>query len=72
MAATLVLTGVTGPGDDLSAVTFTQVLWFSIDPVNNIVSFQRFGETQTQTVTVNAATTITATKSGSTWYMAIS
>lgn len=72
MAGTLTITGVTGPADTLSAVVYTNVLYYHIDCVNNIVSFRREGETQDAYITVVAAATVTATKSGSTWTLTIS
>lgn len=72
MAGTLTITGVTAAGDSLSAVVFTNLLFYHIDCVNNIVSFQRSGETQVSYVTVVSAATVTATKSGSTWTLTIS
>lgn len=72
MAATVTVTGVTGPGTALSAVVYTNVLWFRIDAVQNILTFQKDGQLNEQCVTVVAATTVTATKSGSTWTLTIS
>ena len=72
MAATLTVTGVTGPGDSLSAVVYTNVLWFRVDADLNILSFQKDGMLSTTYITVNSASTVTATKSGTTWALTIS
>lgn len=72
MAATVTVTGVTGPGVALAAVVYTNVLWFRVDAVQNILTFQKDGQLNEQAVTVVAATTVTATKSGSTWTLTIS
>lgn len=72
MAGTLTVTGVTAAGDSLSAVVYSNLEFYHIDCVNNIVSFREVGKTAVSFVTVVAASTVTATKSGSTWTLTIS
>jgi hypothetical protein len=72
MAGTLTVTGKTGPGVTLTAAVYTDLLFYHVDCVNNIVSFQKNGSQTVSYVTVVAAATVTATKSGSTWTLTIS
>lgn len=72
MAATVTVTGVTGPGTALAAVVYTNVLWFRVDAVQNILTLQKDGQLNVQSITVNSASTVTATKSGTTWTLTIS
>lgn len=70
MSATLTLTGVVGPGDALTAGVFTGVTSFTVDCVNNLITFVQ--NAVTREVAITSATTITATKSGSTYTLTIS
>ena len=70
MAATLTLTGTVGPGNTLTAGVFSGVSEFTINADTNMVYFVQNGEHFE--VSVNAATTVTATKSGTTWALTIS
>jgi hypothetical protein len=72
MAATVTVTGVTGPGTALSARVFSNVLSFRVDAVLNILFLTIDGQLNETAITVVAATTVTATKSGSTWTLVIS
>lgn len=70
MAATVTVTGTVGPGATLTAGVFTGVTQFTIDCVQNMIYFE--SNTGRKEVSINAATTITATKSGSTYTLVIS
>lgn len=72
MAATLTLTGTAGPGNTVTANVFTDVISFEIDCVNNLISFKQSTTSQVTCISITAATTITATKSGSTYTLTIS
>jgi hypothetical protein len=72
MAATLTVTGYTGPGQTLTAKVFTNVLAFHVDTPTSMLSFTQSGSQQTTYVDITAATTVTATKSGTTWTLTIS
>lgn len=71
MAATCTITGVGGAGVTVSAQVFTNITFFTIDAVNNTIAMIQ-GSVPLPTISVNAATTVTATKSGSTWTLTIS
>jgi hypothetical protein len=71
MAATLTVTGTAGAGVTLTSQVYSGVTSFTIDAVNNLVSMT-LSDSRVFTVSVAAATTVTATKSGSTWTMTIS
>lgn len=71
MAATVTVTGTAGPALTVSAQVFTNVLSFTIDAVNNMITLFQSGVTVAP-ISVNAATTVTATKSGTTWTLTIS
>lgn len=71
MAATVTATGVVGAGVTLTAGVFTGVTQVTFDCVNNVLSLT--GENNTVVnVSITAATTITATKSGSTYTFTVS
>lgn len=72
MSATLTLTGTTGPGTTLTAAVFTNVIDFTVETNKNLISFTRVGSQQTVYVSIVAAATVTATKSGTTWTLTIS
>lgn len=71
MAATVTVTGTAGPGITVSALVFTNVTSFTIDAVNNMLNMVQ-GSIPIPGISVNAATTVTATKSGATWTLTIS
>ena len=71
MAATVTLTGVAGPAVTVTAVVFTGVTVFSVDTVNNVITLTQ-GSVVVPPISINAATTVTATKSGTTWTLSIS
>jgi hypothetical protein len=71
MATTVTVTGVIGPGTALTAKVFTNVLVFTVDSVNNVLTM-KFDSGVIVDVSVAAAGTVTGTKSGSTWTLTIS
>lgn len=70
MSATVTVTGKAGAGITVTATPFLNVTSFSIDCVNNIITINQGGVVSF--VTIDAAATITATKSGSTYTLTIS
>lgn len=71
MAATATVTGTTGAGLTLTAGVFTGITAVNFDTVNNVLSLT--GENNIViNVSITAATTITATKSGSTYTFTVS
>lgn len=72
MAATLTITGTAGPGNTVTANVFTDVISFEFDCVNNLLHFKQSTTSQVTTINISAATTITATKSGSTYTLTVS
>ena len=70
MALTATLTGTAGPGVTVTAQAFTDVIDFTIHSNTNMIEMYR--GFQTLFVSVAAAGTVTATKSGSTWTITIS
>ncbi len=71
MALTATLTGTNGPGLAVTAGVFPNISQFNIDSTNNVVSMQNANGVWTF-ISVAAATTVTATKSGFTWTITIS
>ena len=71
MAATVTVTGVVGPAVTLTAGVFTDVLTVQFDCVANVLTLY-FENGRTFQVAITSATTITATKSGSTYTFTIS
>lgn len=71
MAATVTATGTTGAGLTLTAGVFTDVTEVQFDTVNNVLSLTGLNNFVTN-ISITAATTITATKSGSTYTFTIS
>lgn len=70
MAGTLTVTGVVGPAQALTAAVFTDCTSLQFDMETNVITFVQNGVTRQ--VAITAATTITATKSGSTYTFTIS
>jgi hypothetical protein len=70
MAATVTVTGVAGPAKAVTATVFSNVDEIKIDTVNNVL--QLHADNKYHIITVSAATTVTATKSGATWTLTIS
>lgn len=71
MAATVTATGVTGAGVALTAGVFTDITGVNFDTVNNVLSLTG-SNNNVVNVSITAATTITATKSGSTYTFTVS
>ena len=74
MSATVTVTGTVGPGQTLTTGVFSGVSEFTINCETNMIYFTQpaaQGNTRKE-VSINAATTVTATKSGTTWTLTIS
>jgi hypothetical protein len=72
MPGTVTLTGTAGAGLAVTAVQFTDLREVDIEFNKNLVTmFKNNGETVSP-ISVAAATTVTATKSGNTWTLTIS
>lgn len=71
MPLTATITGKTGAGLTMTAQVFTNISRFTIDCINNVLNLVDSSDSVTF-VDINAATTITATKSGSTYTLTIS
>ena len=71
MPATCTVTGVTGAGQALTAGVFQGVIAVEFDTVNNVLALTGPNNVVTN-VSITAATTITATKSGSTYTFTVS
>lgn len=72
MAATVTATGVTGPGQALTAGVFPNISLVEFDCVANILTLTDVSASKVTKIAITAATTITATKSGSTYTFTIS
>ncbi len=70
MPATLTLTGKGGPGLSLTSGVFTGVTQFTVDTEKSMIYFTQSGANRD--VSIVDATTVTATKSGTTWTLTIS
>lgn len=71
MPATVTVTGTNGPGFTLTTAVFANVTSFRVDTNNNMLYMEQSG-VALQGVSIAAATTVTATKSGNTWTLTIS
>jgi len=71
MPATLTLTGTAGAGLAVTAVPFPNVSQVTIDFDKNMVHMVQDSVNKSG-ISVAAATTVTATKSGNTWTLTIS
>ncbi len=71
MAATVTATGVVGPAITLTTGVFTDVRAVHFDCINNILELTMDSD-YIQKIAITAATTITATKSGSTYTFTVS
>ncbi len=72
MAATVTVTGVAGPAQTVTAQTFTGVTRVIFNTETNILQLYKDGSPSPIDVAITSASTITATKSGSTYTFAIS
>ena len=71
MSLALTVTGKSGPGNTLTAAVFSGLTRLVINPDTNVVEFTDSSGYDHQ-VAVDDATTVTATKSGTTWTLVIS
>lgn len=71
MATTVTLTGTAGAGLAVTATVFAGVTIFTIDTDKNMITLQQ-GSVWLSPISIAAATTVTATKSGNTWTLTIS
>lgn len=71
MAATATVTGVAGAGQAVTAGVFSNITGVNFDCVNNVLSLTGPNNIVVN-VSITAATTITATKSGSTYTFTVS
>lgn len=71
MAATVTVTGTGGAGLAVTAAVFSDVSSFTIDTNKNILSMIQ-GSVNVAPISIAAASTITATKAGSTYTLTIS
>lgn len=71
MAATCTVTGVAGAGQAVTAGVFSNITGVNFDCVNNVLSLTGPNNFVVN-VSITAATTITATKSGSTYTFTVS
>lgn len=71
MSLALTVTGKSGPGNTLTAAVFSQLTRLVINPNTNIIEFTD-AEGYEHQVSVDSATTVTSTKSGTTWTLVIS
>jgi hypothetical protein len=71
MPATVTLTGTNGPAIAVTAVPFTDVSQVVIDFNKNMIQMTKSGEQPTP-ISIAAATTVTATKTGNLWTLTIS
>ena len=72
MPATVTATGVAGPGLTVTAQVFANVIGVRFDCVNNILELTQSDPNRILQIAITAATTITATKSGSTYTFTVS
>jgi hypothetical protein len=71
MAATATITGVAGPAITVSAQVFTDLREVRFDCITNVVSLVQ-NDGNVLEIAITSATTITATKSGSTYTFTVS
>lgn len=71
MSATVTATGTAGPGDTITAGVFSDISIVDFDCVNNILTLTDVNGKVVQ-ISITAATTITATKSSSTYTFTVS
>lgn len=71
MPATVTVTGKAGPAQTLTSIVFYNITYFSIETINNILLMLE-SNGRINRVTIDAATTITATKSGNIYTLTIS
>lgn len=72
MPATVTLTGTAGPGLTVAATVFANITSFNIDTVTNMITMIQLGGVVIPPISINAATVVTATKTGTVWTLVIS
>lgn len=72
MAGTVTVTGKAGPGLTITAQVFSNVVSLSFDMTTNVITIVQSDPNRTLQISIEAAATITATKSGSTYTVTIS
>ena len=72
MSASVTVTGKVGPGNTLTAGVFSNVVLASFNCATNILQLTQSDPNRVLDVSIAAATTITVTKSGSSYTFAIS
>jgi hypothetical protein len=72
MPGTVTLTGTAGAGLAVTAVPFTDVREVQIEFNKNLVTLLKNNGETVSPISVAAATTVTATKTGNTWTLTIS
>lgn len=72
MAGTVTVTGTAGAGLTVAATVFTDVANVLIDMNKNLITIVKNDGTIVPPISVAAASTVTSTKSGSTWTLTIS
>lgn len=72
MPGTVTLTGTAGAGLAVTATQFTDLREVDIEFNKNLVTMFKNDGTVVSPISVAAATTVTATKSGNTWTLVIS
>jgi hypothetical protein len=72
MPGTVTLTGTAGAGLTVTATQFTDIREVDIEFNKNLITLFKNDGTVVSPISVAAATTVTATKSGNTWTLVIS
>ena len=70
MPSTVTVTGTVGPGSSVTALVISNVTFFSVDTVNEMLTVVADGKTTSYNIT--AATTITCTVSGNNYTLTVS
>lgn len=70
MSGLVTLTGTAGPAITATAVQFTDVTIFTVETERSMITLVRHG--RTVQIAIDSATTVTATKSGTSWTLTIS
>lgn len=72
MAGTVTVTGTAGPGLDVTAQVFNNVSSLTFDMLTNVITIVQSDPNRTLQISIEEASTVTVTKSGSTYTVAIS
>jgi hypothetical protein len=71
MSLALTITGKAGPGNTVTAAVYSNLTRLVINPDTNVIEFTDANGLDHQ-ISVDAATTVTSTKSGTAWTLVIS